>query len=373
MSRPTTRSVDPGLPDGPTRSGTVSGAEFVAQTKNSFDRAVAQTGRVELDLQLGTSRAKMVFAGRALPDVFGFAFDHLVTSDRGHSPPNDALTVFLWDSASTGVHPPTPPWSARDFLARGEVGHAFGDRVQLSFRIDSGVLSLFVPETNTAFCWVRDPARLPPWEIAAPLRPVLAWWAENTGRQLAHGAAVGLARGAVLLGARGGAGKSTTALSCLEAGMLYLGDDYVLLEPGERCIVSSLYSTAKLVPRNLDARLPRLRALVTGRHDREQDKVTLGLHGAFPELMARSLPLLAILIPSVGSSGSLALRPVSAATALAALAPTTVFQLPDAGAPALTRLGEFVAATPRYSLELDRDLTRNVEAIRSLIENGWTA
>jgi hypothetical protein len=347
----------------------VSGAEFVDETRHCFERATGRQGRHELDLELGSSRAKIVCAGKALLDSFGFAFEHVVAPEPRAPPPKDALTVFLWDSASSGVPPPAPPWSERDFLARGEINHDFGDRVRMSFRIDSGVLSVFVPGTNTAFCWVRDPAGLPPWEVAAPVRPIFAWWAENSGRQLAHGAAVGLDRGAVLLGARGGSGKSTTALACLEAGMFYLGDDYVLLEPGRPCIVSSLYSTAKLVPRNLDARLPRLRALVTGRHDREQDKVTLGLHGAFPGLIARSLPLLAIVVPSVPPSGQLALRPAPAAAALAALAPTTVFQLPNAGAAAVARLGEFVSATPRYFLELDRNLTRNVEAIRSLIEN----
>jgi hypothetical protein len=112
---------------------------------------------------------------------------------------------------------------------------------------------------------------------------------------------------------------------------------------------------------------------VAGRHDHEQDKVTLSLHAAFPGLLARSLPLVAILIPSVPSSGRLALTPAPAAAALAALAPTTVFQLPNAGAPALSRLGEFVSATPRYFLELDQDPIRNVDAIRSLIENGGSA
>jgi hypothetical protein len=155
--------------------------------------------------------------------------------------------------------------------------------------------------------------------------------------------------------------------------MFYLGDDYVLLEPGRPCVVSSLYSTAKLVPRNLDDRLPRLRALVTGRHDSDQDKVTLSLFGAFRDLLVRSLPLRAIIVPSVAPSGQLALVPANAAVALAALAPTTLFQLPNAGTDALARLGEFVSATPRYELALDRDLARNVVAIRELIVQGGVA
>ena len=273
----------------------------------------------------------------------------------------------LWDSASTGVQPPAPPWPSLDFLARGEVSHDFGEGVRLSFRIDSGVLSVFTAATNTAFCWVRDPAQLPPWEAAAPLRPILAWWAENTGRQLAHAAAVGTPGGAVLLGARGGSGKSTTALACLEAGLLYVGDDYVMLEAGDPPVVNSLYSTAKLAPSNLDERFPRLRALATGHPDIEQDKVTLSLYEAFRDTVVPSLPLRAIVIPAISRSGEVALRAATAASALTALAPTTLFQLPSAGAGALARLGQIVSAVPRYHLELGRDLAANVRAIRELI------
>jgi len=338
-----------------------------------FDRAVRRVSRSDLEIRLGTSEGRLTFAGTALHDVFAPAFRHLVNAAVTPSPSPDALKVLLWDSASSRVQPPAPPWSSREFLARGEVNHDFGDGVRLSFRIDSGVLSVFVPGSNTALCWVRDPAQLPPWELAAPLRPILAWWAENTSRQLAHGAAVGTATGAVLLGARGGSGKSTTALSCLEGGMLYLGDDYVMLEEGNPPVVNSLYSTAKLIPRNLDGRLPRLRALVTGHRDVDQDKVTLSLYDAFAESLVPSLPLRAIVVPAVSPTGRLALRPAPAAAALAALAPTTLFQLPNAGAAALARMGQIVAAIPRYHLDLDTDLATNVAALRDLIERGARA
>lgn len=357
-------------PFGAQGPGSLTGADFVDEMAAAFRRAAGVCEPRVTEIRLGSSRAHLVCAGPALNDAFGIAFEHLAAAPPHSGPTGDALTVNLWDSVSTGVQPPAPPWSEREFQARGEISHDFGDEVRLSFRIDSGVLSVFVPATNTAFCWVRDPEGLPPWEIAAPLRPILAWWAENTGRQLVHAAAVGLEEGAVLLGARGGSGKSTTALACLEDGMLYLGDDYVLLEPGDPCRVSSLYSTAKLIPANLDDRLPRLRTFVTGRHDAEQDKVTLSLFGAFSHQLVPSLPLRAILVPSVPESGTLAIRPTKAAVVLAALAPTTLFQLPNLGAKALARLGEFVASTPRYTLELDRSLDRNVAVIRALIERG---
>lgn len=345
----------------------VRGADFLARIRASFDQAAARLPTTTIRVALGSSAARMVFAGDSVHARFAPAFAHLLEGSDEAAIPADALTVLLWDSASSGVHPPRPPWSSAQFLARGEINHDFDQFLRLSFRIDSGVLSLYDARTRTAICWVRDPAAMPPWEEAAPLRPILAWWAEHTGRQLAHGAAVGTRDGAVLLAARGGSGKSTTALACLEAGMLYLGDDYVMLEPGHPPSAASLYATAKLIPANLDDRLPSLRSWVSGRHDVEQDKVTLSLHGPFRDQLARSLPLRAIVVPSVARDGRLSLAPATGGDALAAIAPTTLFQLPNAGGQALQRMAALVTGVPRYRLALDHDLPTNVRALQTLI------
>lgn len=344
------------------------GYEFLASMRAAFERATTRCRVQSLHLAMGSGGVRLEFAGDTLLSRFAPAFAHLMAEPASPAPwPEDALTVLLWDSVSSGVQPPTPPWDRREFLARGEISHDFDASLRLSFRIDSGVLSLYDARTRTALCWVRDPDAMPPWEEAAPLRPILGWWAEHTGRQLAHGAAVGTQEGAVLLAARGGSGKSTTALACLEAGMLYLGDDYVMLEAGHPPTAASLYATAKLIPANLDDRLPGLRAWVTGRHDRTQDKVTLGLFEAFSSQVVRSLPLRAIVIPFLTPDGRLSLQPATARDTLTALAPTTLFQLPNAGEQALRQMAGMVRAVPRYRLGLDRDLAVNVQALRDLI------
>jgi len=346
---------------------TPTGEDFLKQLHAAFRQAAARVATHTMHLDVGSSAVRLVFAGSQTRDRFAPAFEHLTALPNDGPPPDDALTVFLWDTASSGVQPPSPPWSSRHFQMRGEVSHDFDAHLRLSFRIDSGVLSFFDARTRTAVCWVRDPASMPPWEEASPLRPILAWWAEQTGRQLAHGAAVGTREGAVLLAARGGSGKSTTALAALEDGMLYLGDDYVMLEPGPPLRVASLYATAKLIPQNLDERLPALRALVTGRHDIEQDKVTLGLHAAFASRMVKQLPLRAVVIPSVAPDGKLALSPATGGEVLSAIAPTTLFQLPNAGGEALRRMARLLADAPRYHMALDRDLKTNLRALRALI------
>src|SRR5205807_9852223 len=92
---------------------------------------------------------------------------------------------------------------------------------------------------------------------AVPLRPLLGWVLASPGRHLVHAGAVGSEGQGVLLAGSGGAGKSTTAVACVEAGMSYVGDDYVLLSTGEPPAAHAIYGTAKLDRRSL-ATLPDL-------------------------------------------------------------------------------------------------------------------
>jgi hypothetical protein len=149
--------------------------------------------------------------------------------------------------------------------------------------------------------------------------------------------------------------------------LLYVGDDYVMLEPDRPPRLGSLYATAKLTPANLDARFPRLRALVAGRKDPGQDKLTLSLFEGFAPQLAAALPLRAVVVPAVVRRATPRLTSLSGAAALAALAPTTLFQLPDAGAAALERMRRLILSVPRYRLELAEDLAANVAAITRLI------
>lgn len=69
---------------------------------------------------------------------------------------------------------------------------------------------------------------------------------EKNGCQLLHAAAIGTEEGAVLITGKGGIGKSTTALSCLQSGPYYFADNYLIVRLEPEPLVYSLYCTAKL-------------------------------------------------------------------------------------------------------------------------------
>ena len=99
-------------------------------------------------------------------------------------------------------------------------------------------------------------------------------------------------RRAVVFAGTSGAGKSTTALACLAAGMEFIGDDACLVAPGTGSTVHSVYGLAKLEP-DAARRLPRARPFST---DGARDGQTLVDPG---ERMRLQAPLRAIFLPSV--------------------------------------------------------------------------
>jgi hypothetical protein len=193
---------------------------------------------------------------------------------------------------------------------------------------------------------------------------------------LVHGAAVGTAEGAVLITGKGGSGKSTTALGALMAGLLYLGDDYVLCALSTDGVqLFSLFNSAK-VDRNTLQRLAlapeqlmnRAAFLAPPKPGGEPEKGVLLVQKYYPALVQTALPLRAILVPHITDQQETRLSPLKPAQAFLALTPTTVFQLPGAQQAALTFLRRLVTQLPCYQLLLGRDATQTPAVLRTLIQ-----
>ncbi|MDP3209109.1 MAG: glycosyltransferase, partial [Rhodoglobus sp.] len=192
----------------------------------------------------------------------------------------------------------------------------------------------------------------------------LGWILELRGRQLVHAAAVATADGAVLIAGSGGSGKSTTALTCLEAGMDFLGDDYfaVSLDPPT---VHSVYATAKIA----DAEHPACRQFPIMPSSPDDEKFVLQLYPAAKEQLRRSAPLRAIVTPEVVDRETTVVVEVDRDRLEHAATFTTLAQLPHAGAEARARIGQVLDEVPGGLLQLGRDRAGVVEAIRRLAAN----
>ena len=174
---------------------------------------------------------------------------------------------------------------------------------------------------------------------------------------LIHGAIVGEPDKTVLLTAKGGSGKSTTALACLRIGMSYLADDYGAIKRGDAPYAYSLYNSIKVAPyHGIDFDPAHVWNI-------EGEKSVVFLSSLFPNQVVHSAPLKGIMIPKITHSETTKIVPATKAEAMLALLPTTLFQLPMAESDKMQLLSSIIAALPCYTVELGKD---SLEAARTI-------
>ena len=342
------------------RSSTAFFDELRDTWREAADRA---GGVVTRTYRVAGNRLEIRCAGDALVAPLTRALAHLAPD----APQGDTLVVHAWESETTGTTLPHAPWGPDDYREHGRIRGHFDDRVQSVFQWGSRSLVMLDVERNEALYWVAAARQIPYFEMAAPLRLVLHGWLGARGVELVHAAAVGTEDGCVLLVGKAGSGKSWTTLASLAGGLRLLADDYCLVTGGPQPRVASVYSAAKTHAEALD-RLPFLNDMVSNPIRPAVDKAVYFLHEHTPDRMLLEADLRAILIPKRAGEGVATVRPALSAAALAALAPSTILQLPAAGSHTLERLAGIVRAVPSYVLELGTSLDAIPTAIAPLLE-----
>jgi hypothetical protein len=351
-------------PTRPMRSEDEQRAFFHAVLERTL-AAEARAGIVERCIALAGSVVSLRFAGEALARSLTPALAHLEVPVTPHI---DAV-FHVWDSESTGVDMVAPLCSQNCFTSRGDIWTMGSARFRSAYLWSEYALYLFDSKTATGVYWTGKGRRLPYWAKASPLRCLFHWWAETKGCQLVHGAAIGGDGGAVLITGKGGLGKSTAALSCLDKGLDYIGDDYVVVQLDPSPSVHSLYSTAKLNWDQME-RFPRFAGLIGDPDGGGSEKAVMYLYPELLGRLARSRPLQLIMTPRIGAGRQTEAAAVSTLTLQRSAAFTTMSQLPRAG----SRTHEFIARLldrlPGLLLTLGTDLDAIPDAIVRLLRSS---
>jgi hypothetical protein len=230
------------------------------------------------------------------------------------------------------------------------------------------ILRVYDRQARLAAYWTAEVENIPYWESGFPMREILHWWLIPEPYQLMHAGAVGAPDGGVIIAGKGGSGKSTTSLACLNSELLYAGDDYVLARTDETPEVYSLYNTGKVDPDTLE-RLPFLSKWISNPDMLGNEKALIFLNEHAPQKLASSFPLKAVFIPRVTRNKATNLQEVSPQVGLKALAPTTLMQMPRGHKQGMRKLSSLVNSAPNYLLELGTDLTGVVKTIVKFIES----
>jgi hypothetical protein len=348
---------------------------FFELAVGAYERAERCAGAYHWYGALGGHTVHLRCAGSYLLEQVGSALAHLK-----RPPGSPDLDVLMWDNRSSDTVLPRllrsfikdirqGVWTSLD--SRHELRHLNDDRFRAVYRLSEhlNILSLYDEQTCRAVYWMEDASLLPYWEKTQPLQTIFNWWAESRDLQYVHAAAVGLPGGAVLLTAPGGSGKSTTALACLGSELAYLADDYCLIGHGP-ARVFSLYCMAKLVGEADFERLPLLRSWIDNPQRGSGEKAILNLYRHCPDKLLAEAPIKAVVVPVVvsGSTDSRLLR-LRGASALLALAPTTLFQLAGSHQDCLSRMSRMLREVPCYRLELGSELGQIPPLLQGLIES----
>ena len=191
-------------------------------------------------------------------------------------------------------------------------------------------------------------------------------WAMDTDMLVMHGAAVGAGGRGVLVGARGGQGKSTLAAACLVRGMDFVADDYVLLTRSGALEAKPIYRTLGMNPDmqgKIGIELPVIR-----RDPSRGGKLLLDASGC---RFARSLPIIAVVYPSLPEEGrdrEPEIVPAERGRALTQMIYSSLMQL---GAFRETEVVKLMTARlgglPAYEMRLCRDPLKNAEILEEFI------
>ena len=265
-----------------------------------FERAAQQIGGViERFYTIGGLPICLRFAGDSLAPLLTPALAHLSTEPTT----TPALTICVWDSASTKTKLPLLLASLVDLLRqkwgelldiRREIKQYHGQRIRTSFFLGPDILSALDTQRHVGVYWIEDAARIPYWEKGSPFLAILSWWMELMKRQYVHAGAVGNRTGGVLLAGKGGSGKSTTALACLQSELLYASDDYCLVTSEPAPYVYSLYNTAKLKGQQDFQRFPHLSEKISNAGHLSEEKAVIFLHQHYPEKIVSGFPIQAV-------------------------------------------------------------------------------
>ncbi|MFO1055440.1 MAG: hypothetical protein U1E53_00565 [Dongiaceae bacterium] len=333
-------------------------ADYILRLDDAFAAAAGAAPRTE-HYRLSGLAVEVRYAGTTLHGQLHPALAHAAAPRCTKAD----LVIQAWSGEGAGA-PPAPGWPRTAYDAYGLARDPDGTAL-VHIEAKERVISSFDAGRRLA-CFHLPAATPPVWMRAAPFLQILVWALAGRGSQPLHAAAVGTARGGILLAGPGGAGKSTTALAGLLAGMEFVGDDFIAAacepEPAAAC----LYATAKVTEQSL-ALLPGLDAGRVEAASADPKRLVR------IDRVAERLPLRAMALPRRGEGRGGAVQPVLPAVAARALALTSVILLRGRPAPALDMAARLARALPCYALELGPDMAAVAGTLRMLIERHQPA
>ncbi|HNS01136.1 MAG TPA: hypothetical protein PKM78_01985 [Anaerolineae bacterium] len=285
--------------------------------------------------------------------------------------PQGQAVDFAIDLLDLGEQPlPDLPWPPQASSSEQETSE-YREGPFLFTRHGDVMLTALNQEEGRTVGLVHDPARWPLRHYRQAIFITLYQHLRRRGLHLIHASAIGSQGRAALIAGRSGAGKTTTMLTSVSAGLDFLGDDTTLVQrtAGGALEVITLLSTLDVTDATA-AWFPELTPHLSPQRSHTAKRQII-LSEAYPERMAASGQVAAILAPEITDQAHTALAPASRAALLSEL----LFFSVDLHEAALARehvefLAQAVESTPVYRLLLGNDKEQIPPVIADLLHRS---
>jgi len=311
------------------------------------------------ELSLAGHSITLSGSSEELRAVFLPSLAHLKIENADASEPD--LRIWYADFEGLGDLIPEPPFN--DFNGVGLSEKSLESGYCIYYQPAFQQVFLYSQELRLGIYWAFSVKSIPWWEPTFSFRIILHWWTKSSSLQLMHAGAVAVNEsGGWLVAGPSGSGKSSTCLTLLKEGLLYLGDDYVLVKTDPTPEVYTIYQTAKLEPDNLEIRFPEFKDLIQNPNTYQDEKAIFQIYEAIPSSFISSVRLKGILLPHVNGTLESFMTPVSPGKAVLGIAPTTLRHLPHDRENSYQKMKDLSNAIPvlQWNLGTDKkDLVRS--------------
>jgi hypothetical protein len=217
---------------------------------------------------------------------------------------------------------------------------------------------------KTILYLVKNIGCITPNEQVAPLRSVLHLWYQDSKYFMCHAAGISVGEAGVILTAKGGSGKSTSSLACIQNGLNYAGDDFLLVD-SEACIAYSLYNVAKLELNQFEM-FKELKPFIENLESTPKEKGQIFLTKIFPGMICNQFKIKALLIPVFSKGKDTVVFRCSKTDAIKALVPSSIWIMRGSPASA-NKMITFINKLDCFQLATGTDLIQIAEKIKGVI------
>ncbi|MEN8221979.1 MAG: hypothetical protein ABFR36_01865 [Acidobacteriota bacterium] len=325
-----------------------------------FFSGPGENGLLSRSFRINGKVIKVVSDSRSKGLELTRALDHLSIRD---SETHD-LKIFSFTGGDTNL--PLPIMNKAGDTGR-DIPFIDRDGIMMSLWRESGSLSVLNRKKNIGIFFSAEPEKLEYFEKASPFRNIFQWWFDSESTAMIHSGAVGVSGEGMLISGRGGAGKTSTVISCIMNGMEYLGDDYVLISGAERFDAFSLFRSGKLTNFILNL-YPELKERITNPCFSNEEKGLVFFGEGNGQATSNKAEIKGIIIPEIVRQEKSSFQPASASEAFRALAPSTVFQHIGNRNNLFRLTGRLTKDIPCYKLYTGSDPVHLAETVKEIFK-----